>query len=96
MDALDGNTITTIIAILAALLVRHYFISRQIAAMEKRLMRDLSDLRREIRAIKIRPVKSVEANSRRIDETNAEIRILIKGALGVSSQSRERDLVSAE
>ena len=142
MDALDGNTITTIIAILAVSLGLYYFQSKQLAAAEKRLRGEISDirgeisdirgeitasetrlrdeikasenrlrgeieaaetrLRDEIRAVDIRLDKSVEATNRRIDETNVEIRILIndvgviKGALGVSTQSREREPVSAE
>ena len=59
-------------------------------------------LRDEIKASDVRLEKSVEATSRRIDETNAEIRILIndvgmvKGALGVSTQSREREPARTE
>ncbi len=83
----------------------HYFRSRQIAAMEKRL-------RDGIRSITIRPDESdegaesihrrIDETNRRIDDTNAEIRILIndvgvvKGALGVSTQSRESEPVRTE
>ena len=118
MDGLDGNTIAIIVVMLVESLVFCYFWSRRLAAMEKRLMEDLSGLRREISGLRLdiramsirpRPRKSVEASdrrfdeiNRRIDETNAEMRTLIndvgvvKGALGVSTQSRERELVSAE
>ena len=135
MDGLDGNTITTIIAILAVMLGLHYFQSRQIAAVDKRMREDMSDLRDEIKASEThlrgeieasetrlrdeikdsetrlrdeitasetRLEKSIEATNRRIDETNAEIRILIndvgmvKGALGVSTQSREREPATTE
>ena len=168
MDGLDGNTITIIVTMLAVSLGLYYFLSKQVAAAEKRLRDEISDvrgeiaavetqlrdeiresetrlrneiravdtrlrdeitavetrlrdeiresetrlrgeikesetrLRNEIRAVDTRLERSVEANTRRFDETSAETRILIndvgvvKGALGVSTQSRERELVSAE
>lgn len=59
-------------------------------------------LRDEIKPSETRLEKSIESNNRRLDDTNAEIRILIndvgviKGALGVSTQSREREPVRTE
>ena len=78
----------------------------EIKESENRLRGEIKEsetrLRNEIRAVDTRLERSVEANTRRFDETSAETRILIndvgvvKGALGVSTQSRERELVSAE
>ena len=153
MDGIDGNTITIILTVVAVSLGLYYFQSRQIAAVDKRLRDDMSDLRDEISdlrseitasetrlrdeitatearlrdeimasetrlrgeitatearlrgeitATEDRLENSIEATNRRIDETNAEIRILIndvgvlKGALGVSTQSREREPVRTE
>ncbi len=78
----------------------------EITASETRLRDEIKTsetrLRDEIKASEVRLEKSVEATNRRIDDTNAEIRILIndvgvvKGALGVSTQSREREPVATE
>ena len=164
MDGIDGNTFTIILMVVAVSLGLYYFQSRQIAAVDKRLRDDMSDLRDEISDLRSeitasetrlrgeitatedrlrdeiiasetrlrgeitatedrlrgeimasearlrgeitttedRLENSIEATNRRIDETNAEIRILIndvgvlKGALGVSTQSREREPVRTE
>ena len=78
----------------------------ELTATETRLRGEIATaetrLRDEIMATETRLIKGIEAANSRIDETNAEIRILIndvgvvKGALGVSTQSREREPARTE
>ena len=70
----------------------------EIRAFETRLGARIDGTNGEIRASETRLDRRIDETNRRIDETNTEVRILIndvgviKGALGVATPSREREL----